>query len=407
MAVAAEKPKAMTKAACAKLARAYFEGVADRDFDVYDTLWHPDGRWGVYGLDDPGPPSAGRENFRTLFAAVPDLRIEILDVIAEPGRAAVHWRMSGTFGGATPFRSIKPNGSRIDIEGLDRLQMRDGLITELKGYTDFMTFSRQLGMLPAAGSGAEVRMTKAFNKLTGLAARGTSGPEHVADGVWVLRGGFPGKLMNVYLLEGADGVVVFDGGVRSMAKAVASVGAQMGGITKLVLGHAHPDHRGIGPGLGVPVFCHEADRADAEGDGGMHYFRMDELNPIGRAIGPSLLRAWDGGPVEIAGTLTDGDEAAPGFSVIHLPGHAPGQIGLWRERDRLALVSDCFYTVDLATGRKGHARVPADAFNKDTEQARDSIRKLAALEPAAAWPGHADPLTGDVRGQLETAAATT
>jgi len=32
--------------------------------------------------------------------------------------------------------------------------------------------------------------------------------------------------------------------------------------------------------------------------------------------------------------------------------------------------------------------------------------KLAALEPAAAWPGHADPVVGDVRGQLERAAAT-
>jgi hypothetical protein len=29
------------------------------------------------------------------------------------------------------------------------------------------------------------------------------------------------------------------------------------------------------------------------------------------------------------------------------------------------------------------------------------------MEPAAAWAGHADPLTGDVRGQLERAADTT
>jgi hypothetical protein len=29
------------------------------------------------------------------------------------------------------------------------------------------------------------------------------------------------------------------------------------------------------------------------------------------------------------------------------------------------------------------------------------------MEPAAAWPGHADPVTGDVRRQLEEAAATT
>ena len=82
-------------------------------------------------------------------------------------------------------------------------------------------------------------------------------------------------------------------------------------------------------------------------------------------------------------------------------------IGLWRESDRLALVSDSFYTLDPQTGRKGTPRVPHRAFNKDTEQARASIRKLAALDPAAVWPGHADPLTGDVRGQFERAADTT
>jgi len=93
--------------------------------------------------------------------------------------------------------------------------------------------------------------------------------------------------------------------------------------------------------------------------------------------------------------------------VVAIPGHAPGMIALWRESDRLALTSDCFYTLDPTTGRKGHPRVPLDAFNLDTEAARASVRKLAALEPASAWPGHADPLTGDVRAQLEQAAAST
>jgi glyoxylase-like metal-dependent hydrolase (beta-lactamase superfamily II) len=82
-------------------------------------------------------------------------------------------------------------------------------------------------------------------------------------------------------------------------------------------------------------------------------------------------------------------------------------IALWRASDRLALTSDCFYTLDPQTGIKGKPRLPHRAFNQDTEQARASIRKLAALEPAAAWPGHADPLTGDVRGALERAADTT
>src|SRR5207237_10735644 len=112
--------------------------------------------------------------------------------------------------------------------------------------------------------------------------------------------------------------------------------------------------------------------------------------------------AWDGGPVSIAGTVSEGDDVA-GFKVVALPGHAPGQIGLWRESDRLALVSDCFYTLDI-WGRDSEPHVPFPIYNFDTDAARASMRKIAALEPAAAWPGHAKPLTGDVRSALERAA---
>jgi glyoxylase-like metal-dependent hydrolase (beta-lactamase superfamily II) len=174
----------------------------------------------------------------------------------------------------------------------------------------------------------------------------------------------------------------------------------------VLLGHGHPDHRGVAPYLGVPVLCHPDNREDAEGDGGVRYFDYSKLKPYARPVFPYLLRIWDGGPVEIAETVAEGDAIA-GFEVVLLDGHAPGLIGLWRASDRLALVSDCFYTLDRQTGRHGHPRVPHEAFNLDTEQARASIRKLAAMEPAAAWTGHADPLTGDVRAQLEHAADTT
>jgi hypothetical protein len=50
--------------------------------------------------------------------------------------------------------------------------------------------------------------------------------------------------------------------------------------------------------------------------------------------------------------------------------------------------------------------VPEKTYNYDTEQAKASIRKLAEMEPAAAWPGHAKPVTGDVRTQLLKAAET-
>jgi hydroxyacylglutathione hydrolase len=200
--------------------------------------------------------------------------------------------------------------------------------------------------------------------------------------------------------------MLFDAGIKAMTDSVAASGATLGGITRILLGHGHVDHRGVAPYLGAPVLCHADNRADSEGEGGMDYFDFSKLPAYARPIYPRLLRMWDGGPVVIAGTVSEGDQIA-GFEVIDLSGHAPGLIGLWRASDRLALTSDCFYTLDPLTGRHGPPRVPLAAFNYDTEQARASIRKLAAMEPASAWPGHAEPLTGDVRGQLEQAAATT
>jgi glyoxylase-like metal-dependent hydrolase (beta-lactamase superfamily II) len=237
--------------------------------------------------------------------------------------------------------------------------------------------------------------------------------EVAAAGVWLMRGGYPHRVMNVYFVEEAGGgVTVFDAGIRAMTRHVVEVGRAMGGIRRVVLSHSHVDHRGAAPGAGAPIWCHEEEAADAEGDGGLGYLDPSTL-PVLTKSGPVRLglplimrHVWDGGPVRVDRTLAEGD-AIGDFEVVHLPGHAPGQIGLWRERDRLALVSDCFYTLDPTTGDFGRPRVPHRAFNRDTERARASIRKLAALEPALAWAGHADPLRGDVRAQLEEAAATT
>ena len=190
-----------------------------------------------------------------------------------------------------------------------------------------------------------------------------------------------------------------------MTDAVRIAGVRLGGIKRIVLGHADPDHRGAAPGIGAPAYCHSAERATAESpDFHRDYWDPSKLQPQARFVIGRMQPVWDGGAVEIAGTVQEGDEVA-GFKVIDLPGHAPGNIGLFRESDRLALVSDCVYTLDIQTGIKGGPRVPHPAFNDDTEQARASIRKLAGLGPSVVWAGHANPVTGDVVAQLERAAA--
>ena len=231
-------------------------------------------------------------------------------------------------------------------------------------------------------------------------------PERVADGVWLLRGGLL-RAMNVYLVEEPGGVTVFDAGEKGMAGAIAAAARRFGGITRVVLGHGDTDHRGSAPALRAhaDVVCHPDAVEHAQGSGGRDYWRMDELPLDVRLLhGFSHRFVWDGGPVHVDGTVEEGETVA-GFEVVHLPGHAPGLIGLWRDRDRVALVSDCFYMTDMH-GRPQPPAVPLDAYNFDTEQAKRSIAKLAALRPEVVLPGHRGPLTGpDVVAQLEAAAA--
>ncbi len=388
------------------VARRYFEAINAHDLDGAVALWAVGGREHVRGQIDAAAPEGVRAFIGDLLGAMPDVRFEILSTTTEGERCALQWRLTGTFVGPGTFNGLTPTGHPLTFEGVDLLTVRDGLVQSNDAFPDSMAVPRQIGMLPPQGSAAEQRMMGAFNVKTRVTGRMLAEPELVAEGVWVVQGGWPGRC-NVYLIDDEDegGVTMYDAGARTMVRAVAAAGAKLGGIRRVVLGHGHTDHRGTAPALGVPVYCHPAEVQDAEGSGGFRYW------PEGLAGMPTPQRqihrmvhrfAWDGGPVKIAGTVEEGDEVA-GFKVIDFPGHAPGLIGLWRESDRLALVSDTFYTVDL-WGRDRAPRVPDPVYTYDTEQARASVRKLAALEPAAAWPGHAKPATGDVRGQLERAA---
>jgi hydroxyacylglutathione hydrolase len=392
-------------ASTSEIARSYFDALASHDLDAAIALWKPGAVDRLIGDRDLVAPDGIRGYFTSLFAAFPDFRFEILELTTARTRTAVRWRASGTFAGPGRFQQFAPNHARIAIECCDVVTVEDGLIVHNEAFIDSGSVARQLGLLPASGSPAERRLARLANLRTqGRLATRAAGPEPIADGVWLVRGGFPLRVMNVYLIQDGDSVVVFDAGIDGMAPAILAAAARLGGISRVVLGHADADHRGAAPLLGAPVYCHPAERAAAESPLPLRdYFDFKRLRPYARPYFSRMLPVWDGGAVQIAGTITDGDAVA-GFRVLELPGHAPGLIGLHRESDGLALVSDCVYTLDVQTGRRGGPRVPHPAFDADTEAARSSIRRLADLAPAVVWAGHTDPVTGELVGQLRAAA---
>ena len=392
-------------ATTSEIAKRYFAALSAHDLDAAVACWHPGGVDRFVGAQELVAPDGIRDYFTAIFSAFPDFQFEVLDVTTSRNRTAVRWRARATFVGPGHFQGFAPNNAQMELEGCDVVTVEDDLIVHNEAYVDSGDVARQLGLLPPAGSPAEARLAKLANART-RAVNAVNGvhTERIADGVWVVRGGFPVKTMNVYLIEDDGGVTVFDAGIKAMGPALRAVCIRLGGVKRIVLGHADADHRGAAPALGVPVHCHAAERAAAQSDSAYRdYWRLDKLDLHGRLLLGRLIPVWDGGALTVAGTVAEGDEVA-GFSVVELPGHAPGLIGLFRESDRLALVSDCFYTLDPQTGLRGAPRIPHPAFDADLEQTRASIRKLAALQPVVAWPGHADPVTGDVRAVLERVA---
>jgi glyoxylase-like metal-dependent hydrolase (beta-lactamase superfamily II)/predicted ester cyclase len=393
-------------ASTTEIAKRYFAALSAHDLDVALQCWRPGGVDRLIGQHELTAPHEIRAYFDELLTAFPDFEFELLDLTTNRNRTAVRWIARGTFAGPGTFQGLVPNGGRIVVEGCDVLTIADELITHNDGYMDSGDIARQLGFLPPAGSKAELRLTRLANARTQLMAKVHGAePARIADGVWVLRGGFPIRLMSVFLIEDEGGVTVFDAGIKAMGPALRAACARFGGARRVVLGHADADHRGAAPALSAPVYCHAADREAAESaDHFRDYWDLGKLAPYARPALARLIPSWDGGPVSITGTVAEGDRIA-GFRVIELPGHAPGLIGLFRESDRLALVSDCFYTIDVQSGRGVPVRVPHPAFDADLEQTRASMRALADLQPAAAWGGHGEPVTGDVASQLRQAAA--
>jgi hydroxyacylglutathione hydrolase len=203
----------------------------------------------------------------------------------------------------------------------------------------------------------------------------------IAEDVWQLRG-FPPYAINVYLV----GDVLVDAASRHAARRILR---QLRGRTVQAhaLTHAHPDHQGasheICATLGIPLWCPEGD-ADA-----MERGTIRERQPAHVANTISA-RVFMGPPHPVARRLREGDEVA-GFSVLEAPGHSAGHVAYWRERDRVLILGDVLTNVDTTTGIPG-LREPKAYFTPEPARNRESIRRLAALEPRLVCFGHGRPL---------------
>ncbi|MBW4040173.1 MAG: MBL fold metallo-hydrolase [Acidobacteria bacterium] len=229
--------------------------------------------------------------------------------------------------------------------------------------------------------------------------------------------------VNVFGVSHEDGSwTLIDAGIPFSASRIKSWAKETFGRppNAIVLTHGHFDHVSGAEELAevwdVPVYAHRLE---------FPYLRGEKEYPApnwaaGGGVMPLMSPTLPRGPVDLGERLRalpeEGAELTlaelPGWTLLHTPGHTPGHVSFFRESDGTLLVGDAFCTTKPESFFAANFMQPAELhgppsyFTSDWEQAKASVRKLAALRPATVAPGHGKPLAGEgVAAALERLAA--
>ena len=99
-----------------------------------------------------------REFLESVWRAMPNLEFEMVEgPFVREGEpvATFRWKGTGTFTGPLDPPGFAPTGARLEIDGFDLQEYRDGRVCRLRIVTDMMEASRQLGLMPPHGSRVE------------------------------------------------------------------------------------------------------------------------------------------------------------------------------------------------------------------------------------------------------------
>jgi len=231
----------------------------------------------------------------------------------------------------------------------------------------------------------------------------------VAPGVWGMKVGF----VNIYIIcEEVDGQAVWvllDAGLKGSARKIKRMAEHIFGEgalpSAIILTHGHFDHVG---GLDelldtwdVPVYAHYLELPYLKG--------ISSYPPPDPMVGGGLMSlvAWlyprkpkDLGKRIHRLNVTGEVPVLSEWKYIHVPGHSPGQIALFRDNDHVLLAGDAFVTtrqesVFSVVTQKQHVSGPPKYFTIDWDAAEHSINTLLALNPQVAATGHGYPMYGD------------
>ena len=203
--------------------------------------------------------------------------------------------------------------------------------------------------------------------------------ERASEHVWSLRSWVIIPI-HVWIVVEEDGVTLVDAGISMMAKGILEFieRLQAGPLLRIVLTHGHSDHVGAIERIlrerQVPVYAHCAEIPFMEGD--LPYPRRRKAGmSVAKGLAQALREDAHGG-MEPMGSLMP----------FWTPGHSPGHVVYYHEKDRVLLAGDLF------TSKHGQLHRPMPLFTADMREAVNSSVVVRRLNPHRLEVCHGNPV---------------
>jgi glyoxylase-like metal-dependent hydrolase (beta-lactamase superfamily II) len=217
------------------------------------------------------------------------------------------------------------------------------------------------------------------------------------------------QIVNVIFIGTAQHWVLVDAGMPKGGDELVKVAEDRFGVgnkpAAIILTHGHFDHVGgivhLIEKWNVPVYAHPQEFPYLTD--GLSYPEPDTTVEGGMLAKISSI--YPNEPINIKPVLQSLplDGTVPGLSDwqwIHVPGHSPGQVALFRSADRTLVSADAVITVRQDSMykvlvQKKEVCGPPVYLTTDWQEAWNSVKRLYALHPEVMVPGHGTALEGE------------